>query len=312
MNRYNIPTKIDCENIDAFLNLWEEYVNDIDSKLIDPEDWAHFTPLSVCLHQALHYEMQKVYRTNPDFYENQIDDLKQRFPKWQEQISALDPQVMKEQEEQRDKITRKIDVYPWSDLGLNLTFRYFPSSMNSQERMRLRQSLNDFIKSRIKLHKNVDYLSYHILKETMENSFEHGNSGLGCYISVQIINSNIEFCILDRGVGIYNSLKKKYSFIDDSKQAIREALKRGVTKERDPDRGLGLWTVNHRIMKNQGKMCIISGNGIYRYEYDHENSREIEVSSTLDHFFTGTIVNVTINNNPDFTFYDDEFEEGVF
>ena len=312
MKKYKIPTKIDCENIDQFLQLWNEIVNDKNDKLFAPEEPIHSKPLSVCLRRALFDELDKNRRDDPDFYKNQIEHLKVQFPEFKEQLLNADPEIWKKQADQFDKITKKIDVYPWSLFGLNLTLRYFPAASGLIGRKKLWKEFFDYAISKINLNKDISALFYDALKETIENTFSHGNSDLGCYLSVQIDDGNIVFCILDRGIGIFNSLKRKYPELINSEQAISESIKYGISGARDPDRGLGLWVINRNIKKSKGKMCILSGNGIYRYEYDRDNSIEIERCSTIKNSFDGTIINLKIINDPHFVYWDDDFIQELY
>ena len=207
--RYIIPTKIEADNFESFLQLWNEFIDEQNGILVDPFDEEHYRPLSICLINALFDERDFRIKSKPNYWDDLINMMKRQFPDFEEQISKLKPEEFKETSNKYDRITRKIGAGIWSSAGLNLTLRYFPSILRLSDREKLWKSLLSFIKEKGQIFHEVTALIYDALKETIENSFSHSDSDRGCYVSVQIFHDSIEICTLDRGIGILNSLKTR-------------------------------------------------------------------------------------------------------
>ena len=310
--RYIIPTKIEADNFESFLQLWNEFIDEQNGILVDPFDEEHYRPLSICLINALFDERDFRIKSKPNYWDDLINMMKRQFPDFEEQISKLDPEEFKETSNKYDRITRKIGAGIWSSAGLNMSLRYFPSVLSLSVRVKLLKSLINFAKEKGNFHHWVTALIYDALKETIENSFSHSDSESGCFVSIQVFHDSIEICTLDRGIGIHESLKSKYPELVNSEKAIKEAMKKSVTRTRFPDRGKGLWVLKHSISKCGGRIRIFSGDGIYTFESNPPTETVSERSSTICESFRGTIVDLKIVNNADYEYWDDEIDEETF
>ena len=75
--------------------------------------------------------------------------------------------------------------------------------------------------------------------EMLNNAIEHSHSAM-IKVNVVVSNGSIHFTIADRGVGIYNNLKKKYNLKNDY-EALQELLKGKRTTEPKKHSGEGIF-----------------------------------------------------------------------
>jgi len=186
----------------------------------------------------------------------------------------------------------------------------FDKSHKLQDQSKLRRQLLDFMKDQISLHSEIGFLIYHSLKELIDNSYSHSQSETGTYVCAKADRNmnQINICFLDSGIGIHKSLSKKYNNIFNSADAIKKSVGFLVSRYNDPDRGRGLFTLQHSLEKNAGRLTMVSGDGYYEYNAMSDGPPGSMIR-TLKNYYQGTIVDVTISNKPDYRFTDDLMEE---
>jgi anti-sigma regulatory factor (Ser/Thr protein kinase) len=99
-------------------------------------------------------------------------------------------------------------------------------------------------------------------------------------------DNKIEFTITDTGIGFKNKINRRFGSNLDSATAIRWATQDKHTTKEGISGGIGLALLKEFILKNKGKMQIISDDGFYQLDHTGEQS-SLFVGS-----FPGTIVNL--------------------
>jgi len=156
-------------------------------------------------------------------------------------------------------------------------------------------------KDLIPLASNID--------EVFNNIFDHSKSDITGYIVTQYYpkTNKISFSVCDFGIGIPTSinnslLKEGKTKIEDWK-AILKSLERGFSIKSTPrNRGFGLNNILELTESSNGKLLIISNEGIVE-----KKAKEMYITGHLSYNFTGTLVKVEVDLN---TFEDkDDFDE---
>jgi len=139
------------------------------------------------------------------------------------------------------------------------------------------------------------------LREALRNIVEHSNSKVFGFCAQYLPSLNVvSFALLDRGIGIRESLKSNPKLkLESDLDAIRESLKPGISgkvypgQKRKPkgdwaNSGYGLYMTSN-ICRKGGSFFIASGDkGIYLSSKDEK---------LLDININGTSLNLTINLN---------------
>jgi len=101
------------------------------------------------------------------------------------------------------------------------------------------------------------------LHEMAENVVIHSQSKEGGLVGYRILSGAVQFCVADVGVGVRASLRtnKAYEGIKTDKDAIREALKDGVTRFSKGYGGLGFRQVFKSLAAEWGLLRFRSGHG---------------------------------------------------
>jgi len=137
------------------------------------------------------------------------------------------------------------------------------------------------------------------VRETIENSFEHGQTDY-CYICAYSAPKNkiVRLCILDTGIGIPESIRSSemYSTLLTDIEAVELASEYGVSSK-NVNRGIGLYIMRDVAEKNDGSLSILSGNAI------------IDISSTIKRInfnvgFPGTVIKLTLKTKENFYYID--------
>lgn len=146
-------------------------------------------------------------------------------------------------------------------------------------------------------NKNLELLLTYLLTEILRNTQEHAKVK-SAWVCAQCWNRKgyAEVAILDEGIGILNSISKKYKKIDNDADAIKLALKPGITEAyispnsiEDDNSGFGLYVCSEICKELGGKFLIISGETAYS-----KMSGNISVVETN---FKGTVIKLKININ---------------
>ena len=140
------------------------------------------------------------------------------------------------------------------------------------------------------------------MNEIMDNVFNHSNAPRG-YIMAQVHSHKkvVSISIFDTGCGLFKSLSesKEYS-PENEEQAIRLAVQKGVTGNREIGQGNGLWGLSKIVEENKGHMSIYTGHT--NVIFDFENSKDI-VKRNLP-----ILGNENLSTRIDFNFY---FENSI-
>ncbi len=128
------------------------------------------------------------------------------------------------------------------------------------------------------------------LNEIMDNVLNHSES-LSGYIMVQIHkkNKHLVFSIFDNGKGLYNSLKYTKYRPKTTIDAIKLAVKEGVTRDKELGQGNGMWGLHNIIEENGGILTIASGSAAMIFDY---NSQDTKVFRNLP--YASKIYNTTL------------------
>ena len=96
------------------------------------------------------------------------------------------------------------------------------------------------------------------LSELCNNIYDHSapNGAPHGYIAMQAYRDTVKFAVMDLGIGIPNSLRRKHPIADDRK-ALAVALLPGVSSQEG--RGLGLYRVRSIVEQHRGILNIRSG-----------------------------------------------------
>jgi hypothetical protein len=103
------------------------------------------------------------------------------------------------------------------------------------------------------------------INEVLDNVLQHSSRSFG-YVMGQVHpkTKHFVFCVYDTGQGIYNSLLS--SSIHKPKnpvEALKLAVKEGVTRDKKIGQGNGLWGLHQIINENTGILNIISNSACY-------------------------------------------------
>lgn len=97
--------------------------------------------------------------------------------------------------------------------------------------------------------------------------------------------NEIEFTIVDTGIGFRKKIVEQFGLPVNSVQAIRWALVSGNTTKQDAPGGIGLAVLTDFIKMNKGKFQIVSDDGFYEVG-------ETVSAQVLRYSFPGTVVNM--------------------
>ena len=129
------------------------------------------------------------------------------------------------------------------------------------------------------------------LWEPADNAIEHGQSEVGvvCLAQTWRINGGrfAEVAVVDAGVGILETLRRRYPGLSSHQEAIKKALEEGVSGLDDIQRGLGL-TKTHQVSTSGAdrRLTIVSGDGCVVATPDRTSGR------TLTKSWSGTLVSL--------------------
>lgn len=130
------------------------------------------------------------------------------------------------------------------------------------------------------------------INELCDNVINHSESPVGGFIEVVTYTkeNKIAFSIADSGRGILSSLKEGIPTLHTDEQAIGEAIKAGVTRNKKFGQGNGLAGSLRITTMSGGSLDISSGKGRFYSTSGNSTSKEFDKSQPYD----GTIVSGTI------------------
>ena len=152
------------------------------------------------------------------------------------------------------------------------------------------------------LRKYLDYM----VGEILNNAIQHSLSPIGAIITGQYFpkKRKLQIVVVDRGVGFLHNIQRLHKEINTEKEAIAKALEKGVSSppikmysNANDNAGHGLYALKTIIEKTNGKLMIISNNGMVRLDRDnHLTAKELQNTD-----WKGSIVA--------FEFFEDEIEK---
>ncbi len=134
------------------------------------------------------------------------------------------------------------------------------------------------------------------LREIIRNVFEHSKARDAYICGQRRTSGRVEIAIIDRGIGIFNSLKSAFG-IKDPVDALELAIEPAVSRTTGPrgdknehgNSGYGLYVLS-RLGLEYGKFLLGSGEGCLRMDKD---------GTTIDQFsYKGTVVGLRLNSPP--------------
>lgn len=179
-------------------------------------------------------------------------------------------------------------------------------SMTDRCDWQITENLTNVLESQLPVNNQgiLKAVSYAI-GEIVDNTLRHSQSPIGGYICAQTYpNKNkLEICIIDCGIGIVESLKvendvhkEKISKFKSDSEFIQYSIEKGVTSKTQQKfgetghSGEGLFFTSEFIKENNGRMKVISGNGMLLID----SKVGIQLSET-QHHWQGTIVMLEFN-----------------
>ena len=104
------------------------------------------------------------------------------------------------------------------------------------------------------------------LNEVMDNVLQHSQAESG-YVMGQLHKGQkrLSICVLDMGVGIYNTLKCTKHAPRTPIDAITLALQERVTRDERIGQGNGMWGLSSIIRESNGSVKILSNGAVYNF-----------------------------------------------
>jgi hypothetical protein len=137
------------------------------------------------------------------------------------------------------------------------------------------------------------------INEICDNVINHSESKVGGFAEVTsfVKNETVSFAVADSGRGILNSLKEGIPTLRTDVQAIGEAIKAGVTRNKEYGQGNGLAGSLRITTLTGGSLEITSGTG--RFYSTLNNNQHYEAQPLQS--YRGTVVSGNIKANSNFS-----------
>lgn len=123
------------------------------------------------------------------------------------------------------------------------------------------------------------------LYEILDNVINHSNAPEGGFVQATPLEQHVEFVVADSGIGIAQSLR-----MTDEVDALREAVKQGVTRDETSNQGNGLYGSMQVAAISGGQFEIMSGLATLQYPPDSSGDAWFD----YDLPFPGTAVRARI------------------
>ena len=106
------------------------------------------------------------------------------------------------------------------------------------------------------------------LGEMADNATVHANAPVGVLVGYHVIDGAAVCCVADVGIGVLASLTshEAYRHVQSHKEAVRLALRRGVTRYGPGQGGLGFYNVFKALAAMSGTLRFRSGEGCVTME----------------------------------------------
>jgi hypothetical protein len=102
------------------------------------------------------------------------------------------------------------------------------------------------------------------INEVLDNVLQHSTKSFG-YVMGQVHegSKHFVFCVYDTGQGIYNSLLQSVHKPRTPDEALKLAVREGITRDKKIGQGNGLWGLHQIVIENTGQLNIISSSASY-------------------------------------------------
>ncbi len=159
--------------------------------------------------------------------------------------------------------------------------------------------MNVVLRSMSNLPKDIISALEWSMYEICDNVINHSDSEIGGFVEAVTYSKEGKICftVADAGRGILNSLKEALPELNTNVQAIGEAIKAGVTRNKAFGQGNGLAGSLRITTMSGGTLDITSGSGRIYCTSNHSN----ELESGRNQFFHGTSVSGQINTINNFS-----------
>jgi len=146
----------------------------------------------------------------------------------------------------------------------------------------------DIVLRSIKIPKDIFSALEWSVHEICDNVINHSDSKIGGFAEVVTYTKNdmISFSVADAGRGILNSLKEGIPTLSSDAQAIAEAIKAGVTRNKNVGQGNGLAGSLRITTMTGGSLDIISGTGRFYTTASTGHTTESDINMS----YKGTVV----------------------
>lgn len=155
------------------------------------------------------------------------------------------------------------------------------------------EAIVDLIADNLTLTEDAKYEMRTHINELMTNGFDHSKSKAGCYVCAQWYpaKQNLRISFADGGIGIYQSLRDsgKFPQIHNDADAIRLAIKPGITTRKKRLGGFGLDYIRKYVRNNDGTLSILSGSAKINF---YSNKIEYKREPIK---FPGTVVDILVS-----------------
>jgi len=141
------------------------------------------------------------------------------------------------------------------------------------------------------------------LNEVVDNVLNHANSPGGGFASLTTgLTDKVQFTVADCGVGVLASLREAYPQLRYDTDSLGEAIKAGVTRNRQAGQGNGLAGTLRIATASGGSFSIMSGVGRLNVFHDPKTKQlaSRKIVSSQSQRFPGTVVDAQIMKNPSF------------
>lgn len=154
-------------------------------------------------------------------------------------------------------------------------------------------ALVNLISANFPLSKDAEYEMRTHINELMTNSFDHSKTKFGSYVCAQWYpaKKNLRISFADGGIGIFKSLREsgKFPEVKNDIEAIRLAIKPGITTRKKQLGGFGLDYIKKYVRNNDGTLTIVSGHGKVNFYRNKIENKHEPIG------FDGTIVDILVS-----------------
>lgn len=140
------------------------------------------------------------------------------------------------------------------------------------------------------------------ITEICDNVINHSESKIGGFLQVIAYPQNdlVAFTVADAGKGILQSLKEGIPTLTTDVEAILQAIKAGVTRNKDAGQGNGLAGTSRIATMTRGSLDIVTGAGRLLLQQEEQTA----TLHSANQQFTGTCISGQIRMSHEFSVVD--------